>query len=166
MKLARLALAFALLLAVAPVADAAWPEDKVAVVRVQAVDGLAVADAAKSSRSSSFVYDGTAYTVDRDALSSLEGVRTVVLIDRSSDTMTGGVVTREHSQEVRTFSSTQFEIDFDGQPLHYQVATVGGVLRLMGDGDQIRAVAGNNRPFHIWKITGLDLVDKSSFEIR
>lgn len=166
MKIAILALVASVgLLGVAPaVTSAAIPDGKVAVVRISAIDGLAHSAQTSQSRTSVFSYDGTEYHIDSAALSSLDGVETLVLIDRASDDGNG---TRNYTQEVRPFDSTSFEAtDLQGKVLSYQVAMIGGNLRLLGDGDQILAKAGANGPYQIWKITGIDLVDTGSIVLE
>ena len=147
---------------------AAVPEGKVAVVRVTAVDGLAAFDGPRSeSRATAFTFDGTWYDVDRSALAGLDGVQTLVLIDRRTDKPSGGRMIRAFEQEVRAFSGTSFEVtDLPGKNLGYQVAMIGGNLRLLGDGDQILATGGEYGPYYVWKITGVDLVDKDAIRIH
>jgi hypothetical protein len=143
------------------------PGGKIAVVRVTAIDGLAHHTPEKETRSSAFTFDGTNYSVDRSALSSLDGVETLVLIDRKTDDLQGASVVRHYTQEVRAFSGGSFEVtDLQGKVLHYQVAMIGGNLRLLGDGDQILAKAGAGGPFQIWKITDIDLVDRKAVVLR
>ena len=147
---------------------AALPAGKIAVVRVTAIDGLAAAKGDGSeTRSSVFSFDGTEYRIKRSALQSTEGIATLLLIDRRKDEMSGAAVTRNFTQEVRSFSSSNFVVnDIKGKVLSFQVATIGGNLRLLGDPDQIQATAGDGGPFHIWKITGYDLVDRSAITLE
>lgn len=168
MKFALFSLtAMAVLAVQAPSAGAAMPEGKVAVVKVTAVDGLAHHRATNETRMSMFSFDGTEYRIDRSALKSLDGVQTLVLIDRQRDERTGETTVRHHEQEVRAFGDTAFEVtDLKGKSLHYQVAMVGGNLRLVGDGDHIQAKAGQGGPFKMWKVTGVDLVDASAIILR
>ena len=166
MKIAILALVASVgLLGVVPgVTSAAIPDGKVAVVRITAIDGLANSARTNQSRTSVFSYDGTEYHIDSSALSSLDGVETLVLIDRASDDGNG---TRNFTQEVRSYDTTSFEAtDLKGKVLSYQVAMIGGNLRLLGDGDQILAMAGTDGPYQIWKITGIDLVDTGSIVLE
>jgi hypothetical protein len=39
-------------------------------------------------------------------------------------------------------------------------------LRLVGDGDQIVARGGENGPFQVWKVTGIDLVDRGAILVQ
>lgn len=168
MKFATCALLVGLL-ALAPVAATAGvPEGKVAVVTVTSVDGLAKADGkVTESRTSLFSFDGTDYTIDRSALASIEGVETLVLINHRKDTAAGDGVTRAYSQQVRALGTSNFTVeDLPGKVLSYQVATVGGNLRLLGDGDQIVCSAGDKGPFRIWKIESVKLVDRASIRMR
>jgi hypothetical protein len=169
MKNATLTTLLVALLAAAPqAARAGLPEGKVAVIQVTAVDGLAsVEGAAGETRTSVFSFDGTEYHIARSALMSLDGVQTLLLIDRRSDSMSGDNGVRTFSQEVRAFPGTSFEVnDLEGKVLSYQVAMLGGNLRLLGDGDQIVAKAGMNGPYHIWKVTGIDLVDRNALVLN
>ena len=165
MKFATFATVAALGLALLPaVGVAGLPEGQVAVVRVTAVDGLAYASGpATESRATAFAFDGTNYMIDHAVLASLDGVSTLVLIDRRKDEMNGDAVVRHHSQEVRAFPGTTFEVkDIQGKVLAYQVALIAGNLRLLGDSDQIQAKAGSGGPFSIWKVTGIELVDRDA----
>lgn len=147
--------------------SAGMPDGKIAVVRVTAVDGLAHHTPEKETRSSVFTFDGTDYSVDRSALASLDGVQTLVLIDRKADDLQGASVVRHYTQEVRAFGGSSFDVtDLKGKVLHYQVAMIGGNLRLLGDGDQILAMAGAGGPFQIWKVTDIDLVDRKAVVLR
>jgi len=148
-------------------ASAALPEGKVAVVRVTAVNGLARMTPEKEDRSEAFSFDGTEYAIDHTALASLDGVETLLLIDRKTDSMQGGVSVRHYTQEVRAFDTTTFEVkDLKGKVLSYQVAMIGGNLRLLGDGDQILATGGEGGPFQVWRIDSIDLVDRAALNLR
>jgi len=149
----------------APAAQAAFPpEDQVVVVRVTTVEGLATAGtAASETRSSVFSYDGVTYHIDKSALGSLDGVKTLVLIDRRRDSMQGGNLVSAFDQEVRAFPSLSYQVsDLPGKVLDYQVATVGGNLRLLGSSDQIQARGGAGGPYRIWKTTWVDMVPRAS----
>lgn len=147
---------------------AAIPDGKVAVVRVTAIDGLAGASGpATQTRSTAFSYDGTNYTIASGAAGNLDGVETLVLIDRRKDTISGGQLVSDFSQEVRAVRGAAFEVkDLAGKVLNYQIAVIAGNLRLVGDGDQIVARGGDNGPFQIWKVTGLDLVDRGAILVK
>jgi hypothetical protein len=146
------------------VTSAAIPDGKVAVVRITAVAGLAHTPITSTSRTSVFAFDGTEYHIDQSALGSLDGVKTLVLIDRATDDASG---TRDYSQEVRAYNRTAFEsTDLKGKVLSYQVAMIGGNFRLLGDGDQILAMGGADGPYQVWKITGIDLVDKKAIVLE
>ena len=166
MKIAIFAMAALVVVAgLAPAASAAAiPDGKVAVVQVAAIDGLAgFQGPITETRSGAFSYDGTWYHINRSALGSLDGVETLVLVDRRTDEVTGGKLVRNFSQEVRAVQGTAFTVDdLPGKALNYQVAVIGGNLRLVGDGDQIVATDGANGPYHIWKVTGIDLVDRDA----
>lgn len=147
---------------------AAIPDGKVAVVRITAIDGLAGSSAAATqTRSTAFSFDGTNYFIAPSAAAGLEGAETLVLIDRRKDMMVGGDLVSAFSQEVRAVRGTSFEVkDLAGKVLNYQVAVIAGNLRLVGDGDQIVARGGDNGPFQIWKVTGIDLVDRGAILIQ
>lgn len=147
--------------------SAGLPEGKIAVVRVTAVDGLAHRSPESETRHSVYSYDGTEYLIDRSALKSMDGVTTLLLIDRHTDVTRGGTTTRHNSQEVRAFEGTAFEVrDLKGKVLAYQIAMIGGNLRLLGDGDQILALAGDDGPYHVWRIDGIDLADRDAVVLR
>jgi len=167
MKPATLLLVAAFGLSLPALALAAMPANKIAVVRVTAIDGLAKATGdGNESRTNAFTFDGTDYHINKDAVSNLNGVQTLLLIDRRKDEMSGNAVTRTYSQEVRSFPSTNFVVtDVKGKVLSYQVAMIGGNLRLLGDPDQIQATSGANGPFHIWKVESYDLVDRSAITV-
>lgn len=162
-------LAGALILALVPAsAMAGVPEGKIAVVRVTAIDGLAKVDGKLTeSRATAFRFDGSNYMIDRAVLGSLDGVKTLVLIDRRKDSAEGSALVRKHSQEVRAIDGTGFEVaDLPGKALSYQVAMVGGNLRLLGDGDQILATGGAQGAYHVWRVDSVDLLDASAIQIR
>jgi len=169
MKNATCALMFAaLILTLAPAAMAALPTGKVAVVTVTSIDGLAHFDGkVTDTRSSVYSYDGTDYTIDGSALSSVDGVETLVLVSKRTDTVTGGTMIRQFSQEARALRGTHFEVtDLPNRVLDYQVAMIGGNLRLTGAGDQILCESGKTGPYHIWRVDGIDLIDRSAIHIR
>ena len=168
MKTATFVLVGALSLGLPALAMAALPAGKVAVVHVTAVDGLAQASGeGTESRTPAYYFDGTEYRISRESLQTLDGVQTLLFIDRRRDEMNGGNVTRKFTQEVRSFPTSSFTVtDVKGKVLSYQVALIGGNLRLLGDSDQIQASAGSGGPFHIWKVTGYDLVDRSAITLE
>jgi hypothetical protein len=68
---------------------------------------------------------------------------------------------------VRAFSGTSFEVrDLQGKVLAYQVAMLGGNLRLLGDGDQILAMGGAGGPYQVWRVDGIDLVDRAAVVLQ
>lgn len=166
MRIATLALAATLMAAplLSTGAAAAIPEGKIAVIQVTAVDGLAKwKGSVIENRSSAFRYDGTSYHISKSALAGMDHVQTLLLIDRRVDEVRDSVLLRNHVQEVRGIAGDAFEVtDLPDRVLSYQVAVIGGNLRLMGDGDQIMARGGDNGPFQVWKVTGVDIVDRSS----
>jgi hypothetical protein len=168
MKPATFLLAAAIGLSIPALVLAAMPANKVAVVRVTAIDGLAGAKGdGTEARTNAYTFDGTDYHINHDALSNLNGVETLLLIDRRKDEMSGNAITRTYSQEVRSFPSTNFVVtDVKGKVLSYQIAMIGGNLRLLGDPDQIQAGPGANGPFHIWKVESYDLVDRSAITVE
>jgi hypothetical protein len=171
MKAATLALGVLILAApgLVPAETAAGlPDGKIAIVRATAVDGLARHGAPRTeTRSAVFSYDGTEYSIDRSVLTSLDGVQTLLLIDRRKDELTGGSLVRHHSQEVRAFNGTAFEVkDLKDRVLGYQVAMIGGNLRLLGGGDQILARGGAGSPYQVWRIDRIDLADREAVVLR
>jgi hypothetical protein len=170
MKFAICALAALVVVAgLAPAASAAAiPDGKVAVVRVTAIDGLAgFTGPTTEMRSSAFSFDGTDYNVSRSALGSLDGVRTLVLIDHRTDQVSGDKLVHAYTQEVRAVNGSSFDVtDLPGKSLSYQVASIAGNLRILGDGDQIVATGGANGPYHIWRIDGVDLVSSDAIVLR
>ena len=168
MKTATLGLVGVLSLSLPGLVMAALPAEKIAVVHVTAVDGLAQATGeGTESRTPAYRFDGTEYRISKGALQTLDGVQTLLFIDRRRDEMNGGNVTRNFTQEVRSFPTSSFTVtDLKGKVLSYQVAMIGGNLRLLGDSDQIQASGGSGGPFHIWKVTGYDLVDRSAITLE
>jgi len=152
-----------------PAAHAAFPaDDHVVVIRVTAVEGLASAGtAASETRSSVFSYDGVVYRVDKSALGSLDGIKTLVLVDRRRDSMQGGNLVSAYDQEVRAYTTLDYQVsDLPGKVLDYQVASVGGNLRLLGSSDQIQARGGAGGPYRIWKTTWIDMVPRNSIVLE
>jgi hypothetical protein len=170
MKFAMCALAALVVVAgLAPMASAAAiPDGTVAVVRVTAIDGLAGFNGPTTeARSSAFSFDGTDYNISRSALGSLDGVKTLVLIDRRTDSVSGGKLVHTYSQDVRAVDGSSFDVtDVPGKSLSYQVASIAGNLRLLGGGDQIVATGGENGPYHIWRVDGVDLVPADSIVLH
>ena len=168
MKIARFLLgALVGVMVLAPAAMADLPDGKIAVVRVTAVDGLAHHSAERTERSSVFAYDGTEYAIDSSALSSLDGVKTLLLIDRRTDKLEKDAGVETYSQEVRAFNGTSFEVkDLEGKVLAYQVAMLGGNLRLLGDGDQIMVKGGSGGPYQVWRVDRIDLVDHQAVVLQ
>jgi len=152
-----------------PAAQAAFPaDDQVIVIRVTAVEGLASAGtAASETRSSVFSFDGVSYRIDTSALGSLDGIKTLVLVDRRRDSMQGGNMVSAYDQEVRAYKTLDYQVsDLPGRVLDYQVASVGGNLRLLGSSDQIQARGGAGGPYRIWKTTWIDMVPRDSIVIE
>ena len=170
MRIATLSVAATLLAAslLPASASAAIPEGKVAVIHVTAVDGLAKwKGSVIENRSSAFRYDGTNVKIASSALNSLDRVQTLLLIDRRVDEVRENVMLRNHVQEVRAVSSDAFTVtDLPDRVLSYQVAVIGGNLRLLGDGDQILARGGDTGPYQVWKVTRVDIMDKSSIHFE
>jgi len=162
MKYATLFTLAALL--VASTALAALPDGKMAVIHVTAIDGLArQGGPTQETRNSVYSFDGTEYHIDQSALGSIDGVKTLVLIDRRTDAVQGGGLVRQYTQEVRSFDKLNFEVtDLPGKVLAYQVAMIGGNLRLLGSGDQIVARGGQGGPYQIWKVTSIDIVSSDA----
>jgi hypothetical protein len=168
MRIATLFVLMGALTTVSLPAFADLPQGKVAVIRVTAIDGLARAGGAVTeTRNNVFSFDGSTYMIKDSAVGGLDGVQTLVLIDRRTDKSSGDSVIRENTQEVRAVKGTYFEVtDIPNKVLGYQVATVGGNLRVSGDGDQILCTGGKLGEYHIWKVDSVDLVDRTSIHVR
>ena len=85
----RIATLFVLMGAMSLASVAAFadmPAGKVAVIRVTAIDGLAKANGpVTETRDNVFTFDGSTYTINSSAVGGLDGVQTLVLIDRRTD---------------------------------------------------------------------------------
>ena len=142
------------------------PEGKVAVIRATSIDGLARHDGqVTESFDTAYSFDGTTWNLE--GVSSLDGVKTILLVDHREDSAADAGLVRKHSQDIRVFNSTQFTVqDVPGKTLTYQVASIAGNLRLLGGGDQILATGGDHGPYHVWKVEEVRLVDADAISLR
>lgn len=139
---------------------AAEPVDRIAVVRIKSVDGLDAAGAPiQVIRTQQFV-TGSNLRISRAAVSSLDGVRVLVLVDRRSDAMNGAELVQNRSDEVLAVRGDTFTIKgVDGRDLTYAVDILSdGSVDLVGPGDRI--IARPRGEFKIWKIEGSDLMSR------
>lgn len=146
----------------------ALPAERVLVVEASLIEGLAdYHGEIVVSESSVFDAEEDGYSIDGDALASLEGLRVLFLIDRREDRQRGDTLERKHWQEVRPLREDSFELDMIGdEPFLYQVAEVDGRLGLLGQGNLLRAEGGDGEPFQVWRIDGLRAVAAADLRIR
>ena len=157
-------LSLAMTAALAGAAVAGLPAGKVAVVQVTSVDGIAGHDGAVETKfDHAFAFDGTNYTVS--GVSSLDNVQVLVMVNHRKDSVSGEVLTQQNSQEVRAYNSLHFEsTDIPGKVIPYQVASIAGNLRLIGDEGHISCPGGDN--YHIWRVDNVSLVDRSAISLN
>jgi hypothetical protein len=154
-------------------ASAGIPADKVAVVLVRAIDGLGSGDS--GDRNS--VVGGVAYQIDeasRDlaisragsGISSLDGVKTIVLVERREDTQKGGDIVQKHSHSVLTSGGSSFSVDaIGGGTLSYDVVVFGRKLVVTGPGDRITVTGGKPDSYQVWRVSPLGLFDRDRVEL-
>lgn len=134
--------------------------ERVAVIRIKAVDGLAVDGApVQTTHNPSFVV-GSSYRVSKSAVGSLDGVTALVLVDRRTDSMSGGSVMQAHTHEVVVVRGDTFTVKgVDGRDVTYAIDMLSdGSVDLLGPGDRI--IARPEKQFKVWKVEGASLVNK------
>jgi hypothetical protein len=134
--------------------------ERVAVIRIKAVDGLAVEGApVQSTRDQAFLV-GSSYRVAKSAVASLDGVSALVLVDRRSDSMSGASVVQAHKDEVIAVRGDVFTVKgVDGKDVTYAIDRLSdGSIDLLGPGDRI--IARGDKQFKVWKVEGASLVSK------
>jgi hypothetical protein len=134
--------------------------EKVAVIQIKAIDGLdSRAANVEVTRDDRFAA-GSRYHLNRSALSSIGGVKTLVLVERRADAMSGRDLVQKYTQEVVAVSGDQFTVKgIDGKDLTYTVEVLrDGSVDLIGPGDRIVVRDGR---YQIWKVEKTALVDAS-----
>ena len=151
---------FAAALALAAAASGpayAQESGKVAVIHIKAIDGIdARTDDVQVTRDDRFS-TGARYRVRSADVSSLGGVKTLVLIERRVDSRSGGELIQRYTQEVMAVGGDHFTVrGLDGKDVSYTVDVLSdGSVDLIGPGDRIVA---KDREYHIWKVEKTDLV--------
>jgi len=170
MRSARISLllTIVLLAALAATVAAQRSDDTIVVIRATAIAGLADYDGpVRETRERAYTRTGDGYAIDAGALQSLDGVQALLLVESRRDLVRDGALTRRHAQDVRPLPSGSFEIeDVPGKLLSYQLATVDGQLGLLGDGDVIYSPGGAHGPYFIWRIDGIERVDRGQVTLR
>lgn len=170
MRSARISLplTIVLLAALAATAAAQHSDDTIVVIRATAIAGLADHEGpVRETRERAFAREGDGYAIDRGALASLDGVRALLLVESRRDLVRDGALTRSHAQDVRPLRGDRFEIeDVPGKLLTYQLATVDGRLGLLGDGDVIYSPGGAHGPYFVWRIDGIERLDRGDVTLR
>jgi hypothetical protein len=152
--------AAALALAAAAASGPALAQEsgKVAVIHIKAIDGIdARTDEVQVTRDDRFTA-GSRYRVKSSDVSSLGGIRTLVLIERRVDSRSGSELTQRYTEEVMAVGGDQFTVrGLDGKDLTYTVDVLSdGSVDLIGPGDRI--VVRDRGEYHIWKVEKTDLV--------
>lgn len=154
---ALLLLAAALFL---PALASAQAADRVAVIRIKAIDGL-VADGApvQETRAQAFLA-GSSLRLAKSSVSSLDGVKAVVLIDRRTDAMSGSDLVKAHKEEVLTVTGDTFTVKgVDGRDVTYALDYLSdGSVDLLGPSDRI--IARGKGEFKVWKVEGTSMMLK------
>ena len=154
-----------LLLIAAGIAIPALPaaadmNERIAVVRIKAIDGLEAGGAPiQVTRTQQFVV-GSTVRLSRTAVPSLDGVRVLVLVDRRTDALSGGEMVQNHKDEVLAVRGDSFTLKgVDGREVTYAVDVLSdGSVDLLGPGDRIIARAQGE--YKVWKIESSSLVSR------
>jgi hypothetical protein len=143
-----------------PAAAFAQMSDKVAVIRIKAIDGL-LADGApvQVSRDQAFLA-GSSLRVSRSAVGSLEGVKAIVLVDRRTDAMSGAELVKRHKEEVITVTGDTFTLKgVDGNNVTYALDYLSdGSVDLLGPSDRI--IARGKGEFKVWKVESTSMMSR------
>ncbi|MBN1268729.1 MAG: hypothetical protein JXB04_04015 [Kiritimatiellae bacterium] len=170
MRSARISLLLTIVLLAALAANAAAErsDNTIIVIRATAIAGLADYDGpVRETRERAYTREDDGYAIDGTALASLDGVQALLLVDSRRDLVRDGALTRRHAQDVRPLRGVSFEIeDVPGKLLTYQLATVDGRLGLLGDGDVIYSPGGAHEPYFIWRIDGIERLDRGDVRLR
>ena len=147
-------------------ATAAIPDGKIAIIRATSVSGIAAHEGPiKVERSSTMSYDGTRFAFADWVVSSLQDTKAILVIDYRRDYIHDGVLVKKHSQEVQMFDDSMFDVQVNANTeVTYQVASVAGNLRLLGDEGHIACQGGLQGPYQIWRIDDIDLVDAKTIQ--
>ena len=148
-----------------PAAVFAQVPDKVAVIRIKAIEGL-VADNApvQVSRDQAFLA-GSSLRLSKSAVGSLEGVTAVVLIDRRTDSMSGNDLVKRHKEEVLTVTGDTFTVKgVDGNDVTYALDYLSdGSVDLLGPADRI--IARGQGQFKVWKVEGTSMMSREKISL-
>lgn len=139
--------------------------ERVAVVRIKAIEGLDVnAASVQVNRSEQFVA-GARYHISRAAVPSLDGIKTLVLIDHRTDALEGGDLVQNQKMEVLAVKGDRFSIRGpEGKELFYTVEVLSdGSVDVIGSGDKI--VARPHGEYKVWKIEGASLVSRDRISL-
>jgi hypothetical protein len=141
-----------------PAAVFAQASDRVAVIRIKAIDGL-LADGApvQVSREQAFLV-GSSLRLSRSVVGSLEGVKAIVLVDRRTDSMNGADLVKRHKEEVLTVTGDTFTLKgVDGNDVTYALDYLSdGSVDLLGPSDRI--IARGKGEFKVWKVEGTSMM--------
>lgn len=140
------------------------PDNKVVVVRIRAIDGLdATASSVKINRNEQYMA-GARYHVSKTALSNLDGVRTLILVERRTDSMAGGELTQTVKLEAMGVNGDVFSVaGADGKNVNYAVDVLNdGSVDLLGPKDRIVVRPGE---YQIWKVESAQLVTRDRIRL-
>lgn len=130
----------------------------IAVIRIKAVDGLYVPGTEVSVTQDTKFMASANVRVARSAVSSLDGVKTLVLVERRSDAKAGDKLNQTVTNEVMALNGDTFTLKgVDGKSLTYSVDVLSdGSVDLIGPKDSIKARSGG--VYQIWKIESTSLM--------
>lgn len=151
-------------LAPAPARAGGIPDNKIVVVRIKAIDGLDKSAAnIQVNRTEQFVRGGRLH-VSRSAVSSLDGVKTLVLVERRNDAMSGADLVQTVKLEASAVNGDMFSVtDADGKKLNYGIDILNdGSVDLLGPKDRIVVREG---AYQIWKIESASLVSRDGIDL-
>lgn len=162
--LATVLAAFIASTAPAPAQAGGIPDNKIVVVRIKAIDGLDKSAAnVQVNRTEQYVRGGRLH-ISRGAIANLDGVRTIVLVERRNDSMSGADLVQNVKLEATAVNGDMFSVtDADGKKLSYGVDILNdGSVDLLGPKDRIVV---RNGQYQIWKIESTELVSRDGIDL-
>lgn len=161
---ATLATVLAAFVAVMPAQAAGIPDNKIVVVRIKAIDGLDKSAANVTvNRTEQYVRGGRLH-ISRGAIASLDGVRTIVLVERRNDSLSGADLVQNVKLEAAAVNGDMFSVtSVDGKKFSYGVDILNdGSVDLLGPKDRIVVRDGQ---YQIWKIESASLVSRDGIDL-
>jgi len=137
----------------------------IAVIRIKAIDGLYVPGADIEATKDMKFMATSRVRVARSAVSSLDGVKTLVLIERRADAKSGDKVAQNTTTEVMAVNGDAFTVKgVDGKTYTYAVDVLSdGSVDLLGPKDMIKARSGG--VYQVWKIESASMMSRDRISL-